>query len=82
MVPLAMGFMQMCGLFGWCDLPFNAANMIVLPVILGLLIPPKPLGAAAMSNREISVGLVTSTTAPKTNQTKKRKKHRNKKKTH
>ena len=36
MVPLAMGFMQMCGLFGWCDLPFNAANMIVLPVILGI----------------------------------------------
>jgi uncharacterized repeat protein (TIGR03943 family) len=33
-----------------------------------LLIPPKPLGAAAMSNREISVGSVTSATTPKTSQ--------------
>jgi hopanoid biosynthesis associated RND transporter like protein HpnN len=36
MAPLAMGFVQMCGLFGWCGIPFNAANMIVLPVILGI----------------------------------------------
>jgi uncharacterized repeat protein (TIGR03943 family) len=42
--------------------------LVVLPVILGLLIPPKPLGAAAMSNREISVGSVTSATTPKTSQ--------------
>jgi hypothetical protein len=36
MAPLAMGFIQMCGVFGWCGIPFNAANMIVLPVILGI----------------------------------------------
>jgi uncharacterized repeat protein (TIGR03943 family) len=42
--------------------------LIALPIILGLLIPPKPLGAAAMSNREIGIGSVTSATAPKTSQ--------------
>jgi hypothetical protein len=31
-----MGFVQMCGLFGWCGIPLNPANMIVLPVILGI----------------------------------------------
>ena len=36
MVPLALGFAQMCGLFGWLDLPLNPANMIVLPLILGI----------------------------------------------
>lgn len=51
------------GNFGW-----GALLLVALPVILGLLIPPKPLGAAAMSNREISVGSVNSATAPKTTQ--------------
>ena len=36
MAPVALGFVQMCGLFGWLDIPFNPANMIVLPVILGI----------------------------------------------
>ena len=36
MTPVALGFVQMCGLFGWLDIPFNPANMIVLPVILGI----------------------------------------------
>jgi hopanoid biosynthesis associated RND transporter like protein HpnN len=36
MTPLALGFVQMCGLFGWLGIPFNPANMIVLPVILGI----------------------------------------------
>jgi len=36
MAPLAMGFVQMCGVFGWCGIPLNPANMIVLPVILGI----------------------------------------------
>jgi hopanoid biosynthesis associated RND transporter like protein HpnN len=38
MVPLALGFVQMCGLFGWCNLPLNPANMIVLPVIVGIAV--------------------------------------------
>ncbi len=29
--------------------------MVVLPVVLGVLIPPRPLGAAAMENREINI---------------------------
>ena len=47
---------------------WGALLLVALPVILGLLIPPKPLGAAAMSNREISVGSVNSASAPKTTQ--------------
>ena len=36
MVPLAIGFATMCGCSGWLDIPFNPANMIVLPLILGI----------------------------------------------
>lgn len=50
------------------NLGWGALLLVALPVVLGLLIPPKPLGAAAMSNREISVGSVNSATAPKTTQ--------------
>jgi uncharacterized protein len=36
MVPLAIGFAMMCGCLGWLDIPFNPANLIVLPLILGI----------------------------------------------
>jgi hypothetical protein len=36
MVPLAIGFATMCGCLGWLNIPFNPANMIVLPLILGI----------------------------------------------
>jgi uncharacterized protein len=36
MVPLVIGFATMCGCLGWLDIPFNPANMIVLPLILGI----------------------------------------------
>jgi preprotein translocase subunit SecF len=36
MVPLLVGFVQLCGLIGWLGIPFNAANMIALPLILGI----------------------------------------------
>ena len=36
MVPLALGFVQMCGIIGWLGIPFNAANLIALPLILGI----------------------------------------------
>jgi uncharacterized repeat protein (TIGR03943 family) len=29
--------------------------LVALPVVLGLLVPPQPLGAAALSNREVNV---------------------------
>ncbi|GAB4457183.1 MAG: hypothetical protein Kow0031_38160 [Anaerolineae bacterium] len=38
--------------------------LVVSPIVLGLLIPPKPLGAAAMSNRDLSVKSLTSVAAP------------------
>jgi putative membrane protein len=50
------------------NLSWGGLLLVALPVILGLVVPPKPLGAAAMSNREISVGSVSSATAPKTSQ--------------
>ena len=36
MVPLGMGFLQMCGLIGWFGIPLNAANLIALPLLLGI----------------------------------------------
>ena len=38
--------------------------LVILPIVLGLLVPPSPLGAAAMSSREISVTSLTSAAAP------------------
>jgi uncharacterized repeat protein (TIGR03943 family) len=40
--------------------------LVALPVFLGVLIPPKPLGAAAMVNRDISIKSLTSAAAPET----------------
>jgi hopanoid biosynthesis associated RND transporter like protein HpnN len=36
MTPLCLGFTQMCGLIGWLNIPFNPANMIGLPLIMGI----------------------------------------------
>ncbi|MGN6136125.1 MAG: MMPL family transporter [Aureliella sp.] len=36
MVPVGLSALQLCGLMVWLDMPFNAANMIVLPLILGI----------------------------------------------
>ncbi|HZN32252.1 MAG TPA: MMPL family transporter [Pirellulaceae bacterium] len=36
MLPLAVGVVLMCGTIGWLGLPLNPANMIVLPLILGI----------------------------------------------
>lgn len=38
--------------------------LVALPVLLGVLVPPKPLGAAAMSNRDVSLESLTSVSAP------------------
>ena len=34
--PLGVGLLQMFGLLGWLNIPLNAANMIALPLILGI----------------------------------------------
>jgi len=36
MVPMTAGLVQMLGLLGWLGIPLNPANMIVLPLILGI----------------------------------------------
>lgn len=36
MLPLAIGFGLLCGWLGWLGIPLNPANMIVLPLILGI----------------------------------------------
>ncbi len=36
LVPLGLGMMQMFGIMGLLDIPLNAANMIVLPLMLGI----------------------------------------------
>jgi hopanoid biosynthesis associated RND transporter like protein HpnN len=36
LMPLGLGMVQMFGLMGLVDMPLNAANMIVLPLILGI----------------------------------------------
>jgi hopanoid biosynthesis associated RND transporter like protein HpnN len=36
MLPMGLGFAQLLGLLGWLGIPLNPANMIVLPLILGI----------------------------------------------
>ncbi|MDR0336408.1 MAG: MMPL family transporter [Planctomycetaceae bacterium] len=36
LLPMFLGFAMTFGLLGWLDLPLNPANMIVLPLILGI----------------------------------------------
>jgi len=47
------------GQFFWFGLA-----LLALPIALGLLIPPRPLGAAAMTNRDVSIESLTSAAAP------------------
>jgi uncharacterized repeat protein (TIGR03943 family) len=37
--------------------------LVLLPIVLGLAVPPQPLGASALANREVNAGL-TQTTLP------------------
>jgi putative membrane protein len=46
------------------QLSWGGLTLIILPVLLGLLVPPKPLGAAAMVNRDVSAKSLTSAAAP------------------
>jgi uncharacterized repeat protein (TIGR03943 family) len=42
--------------------------IVLLPLVLGWLVPPKPLGASAFSNREINVGNLQSVAPPGNNE--------------
>ncbi|HRQ36842.1 MAG TPA: TIGR03943 family protein [Chloroflexota bacterium] len=46
------------------DLSWLALAILAIPVLLGVMVQPKPLGAAALGNREINTGLLTSAQAP------------------
>lgn len=46
------------------SLTWTGFLLIASPIVLGLLIPPRPLGAAAMTNRDTSIVSLTSATAP------------------
>jgi uncharacterized repeat protein (TIGR03943 family) len=39
------------------NLTWGGVALVALPIVLGLLVPPQPLGAAALSNREVNVTL-------------------------
>ena len=43
--------------------------IVTIPVVLGFLVQPKPLGASALGNREISIGTLSSVAAPSGNET-------------
>jgi predicted RND superfamily exporter protein len=36
LLPMFLGFTMMLGIIGWLDVPLNPANMIVLPLVLGI----------------------------------------------
>jgi len=71
MVPLGLGMTQLFGLLGLLDIPLNAANMIVLPLILGIGIDDgvhvmhdfrRQKGRYRMSSSTASAVLITSLT--------------------
>lgn len=45
-------------------LGWGGLTLLLLPMVLGVLIPPQPLGAAAMDNREISITSQTRSVLP------------------
>lgn len=46
------------------DLSWLALAILAIPVLLGVMVQPKPLGAAALQNREINTSLLASAQAP------------------
>ena len=71
MLPLGIGMLQMFGLLGLLDIPLNPANMIVLPLILGIGIDDgvhvahdfrRQRGRYRMSPSTASAVLITSLT--------------------
>lgn len=50
------------------DLSWLGLAILLLPVLLGVFVQPKPLGANALANREINVGSLTSAQAPESSQ--------------
>ena len=71
MIPMATGMIQMCGLLGFLGISLNPANMIVLPLILGIGIDDgvhvvhdflRQTGNYRISNSTASAVVITSAT--------------------
>jgi len=45
-------------------LSWGGIALVLLPIILGVVVPPQPLGAAALSNRELNAGFNETTSLP------------------
>jgi len=46
------------------SLAWGGALLVALPILLGLFVPPRPLGASALQNREVSVGASNRSSMP------------------
>lgn len=46
------------------DLSWLGLSILMIPVILGIMIQPKPLGAPALDNRDVSAGALSSAKTP------------------
>lgn len=46
------------------DVPWSALLLLAIPIVLGVLVQPRPLGANALINREVSINTLNSTQAP------------------
>ena len=46
------------------DISWLGLLIVALPVVLGFVVPPQPLGASALGNREINIGTLSSLPAP------------------
>lgn len=46
------------------DLSWAGLLLLAIPVVLGIIVQPRPLGASALTNREFSVGSLSSARAP------------------
>lgn len=53
------------GRFAWLGL-----LILTIPVVVGFLVPPQPLGANALENREVNVGDLASIAPPSSNETR------------
>lgn len=53
------------GRFAWLGL-----LILTIPVVVGFLVPPQPLGANALENREINLGDLASIAPPSSNETR------------
>ena len=62
-LPMLLGFSMMLGILGWLNIPFNPANMIVLPLVIGISIDYGIHLVHDFRNRQTRRYVVSSSTA-------------------